>query len=82
MSRPKLDWVDPSGSSLAFKSGGQLSDFLTVKEAADILSVSERTVYNALRAGALKGVRIGGRLWRTKREWLEDFGRPNTLHAA
>jgi excisionase family DNA binding protein len=50
--------------------------FLTVSEAATLLSVCERTVYDALRVGRLRGRKIG-RLWRTKREWLDDFGLPN-----
>jgi excisionase family DNA binding protein len=55
--------------------------YLTVTEAAVILAVSERTVYNALRANRLKGKKVG-KLWRTTREWLDEFGRPNFADAA
>ena len=50
--------------------------FMTVAEAAALLSVCERTVYDALRGGRLRGRKIG-RLWRTKRYWLEELGLPN-----
>jgi len=49
--------------------------FLTVAEAAAVLNVCERTIYDALRANRLRGRRFG-RLWRTKREWLDEFGLP------
>jgi excisionase family DNA binding protein len=52
------------------------AEFLTVTEAAALLNVCERTIYDALRTRRLRGRRIG-RLWRTKREWLEEFGTAN-----
>jgi excisionase family DNA binding protein len=50
--------------------------FFTVRDAAAFLQVSERTVYDALRAGRMEGRRFG-RSWRTKRAWIEAYGRPN-----
>ena len=58
------------------------AEYLTADEAAALLKVSTRTVYNALRNGRLKGVKLGGWIWRTKREWVEEFGRPNFAQAA
>jgi excisionase family DNA binding protein len=50
--------------------------YLTVEEAAALLHVSERTVYDALRSGRMEGKKVG-RAWRVKRAWVEAFGRPN-----
>jgi excisionase family DNA binding protein len=58
--------------------GAGAGRFLTVTEAAAVLGVCERTVYDALRKRRLRGQRIG-RLWRTKREWLDEFGLSNQL---
>jgi len=55
---------------------GAAARFLTVAEAAAVLGVSERTVYDALRTCRLRGQKIG-RLWRTKRAWLDEFGFSN-----
>jgi excisionase family DNA binding protein len=50
--------------------------FLTVTEAAVWLAVSERTIYDALRSGRIRGIKIG-RLWRIREEWIEKWGSPN-----
>jgi excisionase family DNA binding protein len=44
--------------------------FMSVRETAEYLSVSQKTIYNALRQGKLPGVRIGG-LWRIPLEVLK-----------
>jgi excisionase family DNA binding protein len=50
--------------------------FYSVEEAAAILAVCPRTIYDALRRGRIKGRKIG-RLWRLKREWIDEFGCAN-----
>jgi len=49
-----------------------MEQMLTVAEVAEILRVSERTIYNLLEAGDLRGVRVG-RSWRMQKEALEEF---------
>ena len=45
----------------------------TPSEVARLLRVEPVTVHSWLRAGKLKGHKIGGKLWRITREQLEDF---------
>jgi excisionase family DNA binding protein len=49
-----------------------MEDLLTVKEVASKLRVSERTVKNWLRQGALHGLKAG-KAWRIKGSELEAF---------
>lgn len=49
-----------------------LADLLTPDEAAKILKVNVRTVTNLIRAGELKGVKVG-RVWRIREEDLQAF---------
>jgi len=49
-----------------------LTDLLTPDEAAKILKVNVRTVTNLIRAGELKGVKVG-RVWRIREEDLQAF---------
>lgn len=44
----------------------------TPQQVADILSITERTVLIWLRAGKLKGVKVG-RVWRIMEKDLEEF---------
>ena len=46
---------------------------LTIKEVALDLKVDEVTVARWLRAGLLKGKKIGGSLWRVEEQDLEAF---------
>ena len=45
---------------------------MTPKQAAERLIVSEKTVKDWLRAGTLKGIKVG-RLWRIKESDLHEF---------
>jgi excisionase family DNA binding protein len=48
----------------------------TIKEITEILKVSQRTIYNYIKNGNLKAVKIG-KYWRIKKEDLQrllDFG--------
>lgn len=51
-----------------------MEKMLTVAEVAEILRVSERTVYNLLEAEDLRGVRVG-RSWRIPKEALAELTR-------
>lgn len=44
----------------------------TVKEIRDILKVTQRTLYNYIKSGNLKAVKIG-KYWRIRKEDLEEF---------
>lgn len=50
----------------------------TPQQAAEILSISEKTLMNWLRAGKIKGVKVG-RLWRIMEQDLEEFLRQNRI---
>jgi excisionase family DNA binding protein len=50
----------------------RVSEVLTVPEAAAYLRVHEQTVYELLREGRLRGVKVG-RSWRIHRTTLEAF---------
>jgi len=45
----------------------------TPEEVAAVLKVKPRTVMEWLRKGKLKGVKIGGKLWRIKESDLQTF---------
>ncbi len=47
--------------------------FLTVKEAARLLRVSERTMRKHLAAGRMPGARRFGALWRIRRAAVEEM---------
>ncbi|OHW61240.1 helix-turn-helix domain protein [Andreesenia angusta] len=44
----------------------------TLKEVEPILKVTQRTLYNYIKSGKLKAVKIG-KEWRVKHSDLEDF---------
>jgi excisionase family DNA binding protein len=44
----------------------------TVEEVAQILKVTERTLYNYIKGGYLKAIKIG-KHWRVKHSDLQDF---------
>lgn len=48
--------------------------FLTLKQTAHYLNVSEPQVYSLVRSGELPAVKIGGRgVWRVERKGLEEY---------
>lgn len=56
------------------------SDWLNVDEVADLLRVSNQTVYNMIKNGRLKAVKAG-REWRFSREEIEDILNPAAIAA-
>jgi excisionase family DNA binding protein len=50
-------------------------DILTIRDVAEYLKVTEKTVYGLAQKGKIPGFKVGGQ-WRFKREdidqWLED----------
>lgn len=53
--------------------GEKLSlEMYTLKEVCEMLRISRRTIYNLLKDGKLKGVKVG-REWRFSREQIEEF---------
>jgi len=55
--------------------GKNIDKLLTIKEVAEILRVSERSVNRYIEAGRLRASRIGQ--WRIKQSDLEKFLREN-----
>ncbi len=53
----------------------------TIDEIAKVLKVTKRTIYNYIRSGAIKAIKIG-KYWRVKHEDLEQFlaTRTNKFH--
>ena len=53
---------------------------LTIRQVAEYLQVTERTIYNLVLAGALPGFKVGN-TWRFKKEdidrWIEANKRNN-----
>lgn len=49
-----------------------MDKFLTPKQAAEILLISEKTVTSWLRSGKLSGVKVG-KYWRIMEQDLEEF---------
>lgn len=47
--------------------------FLTPKEVAEVLGLNVFTVYNLLKGGELKGVKLGHRTWRIRKEDLDAY---------
>jgi excisionase family DNA binding protein len=50
-----------------------LERLFTPEEAAEALRVKPRTVMEWLRQGKLRGVKLGGKLWRVKGSDLRAF---------
>jgi excisionase family DNA binding protein len=50
-------------------------DILTIRDVAEYLKVTEKTVYGLAQKGIIPGFKVGGQ-WRFKREdidqWIED----------
>ena len=55
----------------------KVEKLLTVKDAAKVLLVKPTTVREWLKAGKLKGVKVGNRLWRVRESELEAFLQEN-----
>lgn len=52
--------------------GSKAKEFYTVTEVADVLQLSEKTIYRAIIAGELHAHRFG-RMWRIKRGDLQTY---------
>jgi len=48
--------------------------YLTPKQVATYLAVTDRTVRNLISDGALLAIQVG-RAWRIRKDWLEDYER-------
>ncbi|MFA5348983.1 MAG: helix-turn-helix domain-containing protein [Candidatus Paceibacterota bacterium] len=55
-----------------------MEKIMTLKEAAKILRVSERTIMRYLKSGKLKASKVGR--WRIRESNLEDFLKSNSNH--
>ena len=50
----------------------------TIEELVDILQVTRRTIYNYLKEGKLKAVKMG-KYWRVTEKQLEEFLTPSNV---
>ena len=50
----------------------------TLEELVDVLKVSRRTIYNYLKDGRLKAVKMG-KYWRVTEKQLEEFLSPSNV---
>ncbi len=50
----------------------------SVKESASILQVTQRTLYNYIKEGKLKAVKVG-KYWRVRHEDLKEFIEKGTV---
>lgn len=50
----------------------ELPKVYTLHEVEEILSVTQRTVYNLIKGGKLKAFKVGGQ-WRVTEEALQEF---------
>ena len=57
---------------------GSASPLVTVKEAAELLNVSVRTVWKLLKEGVLKRVQLGDRITQIHRQEIVDLIRKCT----
>jgi excisionase family DNA binding protein len=53
-----------------------IGDLLTIRQAAEILNCSETTVRNLTREKSLKAVRMGPRMIRIRRDYLDAILQP------
>jgi excisionase family DNA binding protein len=49
----------------------------TIEEITEILKVTQRTVYNYIKSGTLKAIKVG-KYWRVKHTDLEQFLKTGT----
>lgn len=71
-SAEEIHMLQELGKSLANLQAEDRPDLLNVSEVADLLRVSNQTVYNMIRDGRLKAVKIG-REWRFMRKDIESI---------
>lgn len=71
-SSDEIHMLQELGKSLADLSPEERPDLLNVSEVADLLRVSNQTVYNMIKDGRLKAVKIG-REWRFMRKDIESI---------
>jgi len=62
--------------SIALSSTEEKPELVTLKEAADLLRVSNQTIYNMIGDGRLKAVKCG-REWRFMRKTIESATNPD-----
>ena len=51
------------------------ADFMTAKEAMEALGIGKNLMYRLLNEGAIKAVRVGGKVWRISRKSLAEYAK-------
>jgi excisionase family DNA binding protein len=62
----------PAQEAGSSQEGASLQEFLTVDQAAEVLHVSRDNVYDLIRTGQLRSIKIG-RSRRISRQWITQF---------
>ena len=63
---------DTGPHAAAPRGGGNLGEFMTVEDVADMLRINKSTVYRMAKAGRIPATRVG-RQWRFRLSALEEF---------
>lgn len=50
-------------------------NLMTAKEAMEALGIGKNLMYRLLNDGEIKGVRVGGKVWRISRKSLSDYAK-------
>lgn len=78
----EVDVIQNLSAGFAENNSSEKPDVLDVEEVAELLRVSKQTIYNMLKDGRLKAVKVG-REWRFPREAVERLLiSPGKLEAA
>lgn len=80
-SAEEVHMLQELGKSLSNLDEGERPDILNVTDVADRLRVSSQTVYNMIKDGRLKAVKIG-REWKFKQQDIESILNPDQLKVA
>ncbi|HEY8500059.1 MAG TPA: helix-turn-helix domain-containing protein [Clostridia bacterium] len=75
-SSEEVHMLQELGRSLASLGAEERPDLLNISEVADLLRVSNQTVYNMIRDGRLCAIKIG-REWRFMRKSIESILHPD-----
>ncbi|MGI6703818.1 MAG: helix-turn-helix domain-containing protein [Clostridia bacterium] len=78
-SSEEVNMIENLGKSLAALQDANKPDLLNVSETADLLRVSNQTVYNMIKDGRLRATKIG-REWRFLRQDIESVMSKNDFY--
>ena len=80
-SSEEVKMVQELGKTLSYINSEDKPDLLNVSETADLLRISNQSVYNMIKDGRLKAVKMG-REWRFMRKDLESIFNSDSISLA